>query len=152
MTEMPMFSASEASRGFPTARRQLIGLLHSREEWTEVGLRSEMNISVSVLRSLMRQLVEDGEAWIVQSARAHYRTYSVPPRAVVPDVVPTEPLTGAAHAVLARLLLRPDTIRHLCDHLNLGRTQVNSALDELEARRLVERRYVGMLAIYRLKA
>lgn len=79
MTEMPMFSASEASRGFPTARRQLIGLLHSREEWTEVGLRSEMNISVSVLRSLMRQLVEDGEAWIVQSARAHYRTYSVPP-------------------------------------------------------------------------
>lgn len=141
---------SEAQQGFPAARRQLLALLRRHGPWTESALRSELRISVSTLRLLMRQLIDDGEAWVSQGHDHQARTYSVPPQPTLPAVVPSEPLTCAARDVLDRLRHRPDTARHLGRRLELGLAQVSGALDELEARRLVVRRYVGMLAIFRV--
>lgn len=133
-----------------TARQLILKALASTEGTSESALRQLTNLGISLFHETMTPLLEDGLVVISQGdgrrIPSRYHLVSGQPAETARQEGPISPI---AARLLKHLGNRAEGVRSLAKSVCLEVSAVQSAVDELESRRLISRRQVGMLVIYR---
>lgn len=116
---------------------------------TAKSLQRLTGLSPSLLQEVITVLLDAGRVTLRlgDGRRTHTEYHLVQPHE--PAALQEGPLSPSAHQVLTVLGHRSKGAQAIAKVLQLERSAVQVALDELEAFRRVERRQVGMLVMYR---
>ena len=133
------------------ARALILRALATASGLTESALKQMANLSTSLFHEVMPDLLEEGPVVVSHGDGRRIQTeYHLVDMQEHPE--PLEgPVTLLAVQVLVRLGNRAEGARTLAKALDLEVSEVQQALNELEAFRLVNRSQVGMLVIYRAR-
>ncbi len=117
---------------------------------TEGSLRRLTGLGLSLFHEAISVLLEDRKLTVSQGDGRRTQTEYHLVQAQQQAGKQEGPVSPLAAQVLGRLGNRAEGTRAISKALNLGLSQVQQALDELESFRLVQRSQVGMLVIYRV--